>query len=117
MRKYRIYRVEFKRQVASEFLAGGVSLHDLARKHSVSRKLVRLWADKFEAGQLDEEKLASEQLAESEAKIAALERLVGRQALEIDFLKGALRSAHQPRNGPTSVISGPIASVSSKDVD
>ena len=38
---------------------------------------------------------------------AALERLVGRQALEIEFLKGALRARPSPRSAPTSVISGP----------
>jgi transposase-like protein len=117
MREYRTYTIEFKRQVVAEFLAGNSSLHDLARKHLVSRKLIRLWADKYEAGLLDEEAQASEQLAEREAKIEALERLVGRQALEIDFLKGALRSAVSPRSGPTSVITGPVASPSRKDAD
>jgi len=46
MREYRTYTIEFKRQVVAEFLAGNSSLHDLARKHLVSRKLIRLWADK-----------------------------------------------------------------------
>jgi hypothetical protein len=50
-----------------------------------------------------------------EARIAALERLVGRQALEIEFLKGALKSAPRPRSGPTSVITGPAVSPSLKD--
>ena len=36
-------------------------------------------------------------LQEFEAKISALERLVGRQALEIEFLKGALKSAPRPQ--------------------
>ena len=35
---------------------------------------------------------AADLLQEYEAKIAALERMVGRQALEIEFLKGALKS-------------------------
>ena len=42
-----------------------------------------------------------------EARIAALERLVGKQALELEFLKGARQSAPLPRSGPTSVIIGP----------
>ncbi len=41
--------------------------------------------------------------------------LVGRQALEIEFLKGALRNAPRPRNATTSVVTGPMASPSPKD--
>ena len=64
----------------------------------------------------DEDAGAADLLQAYEARIAALERLVGRQALELEFLKGALRSARLPRSGPTSVISGPPASPSPKDV-
>jgi transposase len=42
---------------------------------------------------LDEDAQAADLLQEYEAKIAALERMVGRQALEIEFLKGALKNA------------------------
>jgi hypothetical protein len=50
-----------------------------------------------------------------EARIAALERRVGKPALELEFLKGALKSAPRPRNGTTSVIVGPAASPLPKD--
>ena len=55
------------------------------------------------------------ELANEKARIAALERLVGRQALELEFLKGALRNGPLPRSGPTSVITGPAASLSPRD--
>jgi len=42
--------------------------------------------------------------------LAALERLVGKQALELEFLKGAQRSGRPPRSAPTSAIAGPAAS-------
>jgi hypothetical protein len=42
--------------------------------------------------------------------------MVGRQALEIEFLKGALKSAPRPRSETTSVIVGPTVSPSRKDV-
>jgi hypothetical protein len=64
---------------------------------------------------LDEDAQAADLIQEYEAKIAALERMVGRQALEIEFLKGALRSAPRPRSATTSVIVGPTASPSQKD--
>jgi hypothetical protein len=55
-------------------------------------------------------------IQESEARIAALERLVGKQALELELLKGALRNAPRPRSAATSVITGPQVSLSPKDV-
>ena len=45
-------------------------------------------------------------------KIAALERMVDRQALEIELLKGALKHAPRPRSATISVITGPAASPS-----
>ena len=116
MAKHRTYSIEFKRHVAREFLAGE-SLHGLSRRHDVSRNLIRVWVAKLEAGTYDEDVEAADLLQEYEAKIAALERLVGRQALEIEFLKGALKSAPRPRSATTSVIAGPMVSPSPKDSD
>jgi len=114
MARHRSHSIEFKRQVAQEFVAGE-TLHALAKRHDVSRNLIRIWVKKLEAGAFDEEARAADLLQEYEAKIAALERMVGRQALEIEFLKGALRNAPRPRSATTSVITGPTASPSPKD--
>src|SRR5215471_21328551 len=97
MRKHRSYPVEFKRQIAQEYLAGE-TLHGLAKRHDVSRNLIRVWVAKYEAGAFDDDAQAADLIQQYEAKIAALERMVGRQALEIEFLKGALKSAPRPRN-------------------
>jgi hypothetical protein len=64
---------------------------------------------------LGEDTHAADLLQEYEAKIAALERMIGRQALEIQFLKGTLKNAPRPRSLNTSVIAGPAASPSQKD--
>ena len=69
---------------------------------------------KLEAGTYDEDAEAADLLQEYEAKIAALERLVGRQALEIEFLKGALKSAVPPIyliRGASRTPTGPPALV------
>src|SRR6476646_7587021 len=113
-RQQRSHSIEFKRQVAQEFVAGE-TLYALAKRHDISRQLIRVWVQKYEAGALDEDAQAAELLQEYEAKIAALERMVGRQALEIEFLKGALRNAPRPRSATTSVIAGPTGSPSQKD--
>ena len=80
------YSIEFKSQVAEE---AGETLHGLAKRHDISRNLVRIWVAKYEA---------------EEARIAALERLVGKLALENEFLKGASRDAVRPRSESTFVI-------------
>src|ERR687891_2696223 len=115
MARHRSHSVAFKRQVAEEFLAGE-NLHGLAKRHDVSRNLIRIWVAKYEAGAFDDDSQAADLIQAYEARIAALERLVGKQALELEFLKEARRSAPAPRSGPTSVIIGPAASPSPKDV-
>jgi transposase len=55
-------------------------------------------------------------LADYEARIAALERLVGKLALENELLKGASRHVRQPRSASISVVAGPAVSQSQKDV-
>ena len=80
-----------------------------------TRPVHTVWVKKLEAGAFDEDARAADLLQEYEAKIAALERMVGRQALEIEFLKGALKSVPRPRSASTSVFTGPTASPSPKD--
>jgi transposase len=114
MAKHRTHSTEYKRQVVQEYLTGE-TLHALAKRHDLFRNLIRIWVAKYEAGAFDEEIRAADLLQEYEAKIAALERMVGRQALELEFLKGALRSTPRPRSATISVITGPVASPSPKD--
>ena len=85
MARYRSHSIEFKRQVAQEFLAGE-TLHGLAKRHDISRNLIRLWVERYQAGVFDEDAAAADLLEQYEARIAALERLVGKQALELEFL-------------------------------
>src|SRR5580692_2787824 len=93
MAKHRTHSIEFKRQVAQEFLAGE-TLHGLAKRHDICRNLIRVWVQKYEAGVFDEDAAAADLLQQYETRIAAaLERLVGKQALELEFVKGAVRSA------------------------
>ena len=113
MAKHRSHSVEFKRQVAREYLAGE-TLHALSKRHDISRNLIRIWIQKYEAGAVDEDAAAADLIQEYEARITALQRLVGKQALELEFLKGALRSAPRQKSGATSVVTGPAVSPSPK---
>ena len=116
MAKHRRHSIAFKRQIAQAYLAGE-TVHGLARDHGLSRSLIRTWVDKFEGGAFDEDAEAADLARDHEAKIAALERMVGRQALEIEFLKGVLKNARRPRSAPTSVIAGPAVSRLLRDAD
>ena len=116
MPRHRSHSIAFKRQVAQEYIAGE-TLHGLAKRHDVSRNLIRNWVSKYEAGGFDDDRVAADLVQEQEARIAALERLVGRQALELEFLKKEMRLARLTRSAPTSVITGPPASPSRKDAD
>src|SRR5262245_19035339 len=49
MAKHHTYSIEFKRQVAQEYIAGE-TLHALAKRHDLSRNLIRIWVAKYEAG-------------------------------------------------------------------
>ena len=114
MVRYRSHSIEFKRQIAQEFLAGE-TLHGLEKRHDLSRNLIRVWVERYQAGTFDEDAAAADLLQRYEARIAALERLVGKQALELEFLKGGLRNAPPARSGPTSAIADPKQSPSPKD--
>ena len=106
MARYRTYTVEFKRQVAEEHL-GGVSLNELARRHDLSRELLRTWVKKDEAGEFAGDGPTEPDRRAYEARIAGLERKVGQLTMELDLLKRGLISARRPSGARSSVVSGP----------
>jgi transposase-like protein len=44
MAKHRSHSIEFKRQIAQEFIAGE-TLHALAKRYDLSRNLIRIWVN------------------------------------------------------------------------
>ena len=93
MARHRIHSLSFKKQIVQEY-AAGATLNGLAREHDLSRNLIRVWISKSESGEFDPDIEAATLLGDYEAKIVALERMVGRQALEVEFLGGS--SARTP---------------------
>ena len=69
MARYRSHSKEFKRQIAQEFLAGA-TLYGLAKRHHISRQLIRVWVPKYEAGAFHEDAPAADLLHEYEAENA-----------------------------------------------
>ena len=58
-RTHRTHSIAFKRQFVQEYLAGE-TLHGLARRHDLSRTLIRIWVDKYEAEAFDEDAEAAD---------------------------------------------------------
>jgi len=91
--RHRTHSFEFKRQIVQDNLAGE-TLHGLAKRHDLLRNLVRIWVQKFEAGAFDDEAVAADPIGAYETRIGTRERLVGRQSLEIEFLRGLSDEAY-----------------------
>ena len=115
MARYRTYSIEFKRQVAEEHLSGGASLNQLARRHDISRELLRSWVKKYEAGEFAGDGPIRPDRRAYEAKIAGLERKVGQLTMELDLLERGLSSARRASGAPSSVVSGPKPAPSGPD--
>jgi transposase-like protein len=108
---------------------GGEGVLPVARKLGISRKLLHDWIKAWKAHgpeglnrkrgpkpgprrlkplQADDKK--SSALVQANARIAELERLVGRQQLDLDFFRKALRALERP------AVQGKTASASSKSL-
>src|ERR1700674_4666502 len=103
MARHRSFSSEFKRQIA--------------RRHSLSRNLIRLWIRKYEAGEFTDELAEAVHVAEYERKIAELERKVGQLTMEVDLLQKGAQLGRQPNEGNYSIVSGPKLSPSREDVE
>ena len=75
MARHRSYSIEFKRQVAQEFLAGE-TLYGLARRHDVSRNLIRVWVAKYETGAFDDEAQAADLLQAAGLQTAFMDEIM-----------------------------------------
>jgi transposase len=101
MARHRRFNFELKRQVVLDVLEERVGLREVARKHCISRSLIRQWIQKYESGQLTDE-LDEVRIAEYEGKIAELERKVGQLTMENDLLKKGARWARRPNDDTIS---------------
>lgn len=113
-KRHRRHSTAMKREVVEAYFQGA-SMRSLSQKYDVCRTLIPIWIDKYERGEFDDDAVEEELIPEYESRIAALERLVGRQALEIEFLKGALQRKRPRRSEAGSVITGPQAFPSNGD--
>jgi transposase len=108
-----------RRQFTKEFklaavrrLEEGVSIAEVSRGLEVNPSVLQRWKKEFRAG-TGNAFPGNGKARWSEGRVAELERKVGQQALEIDFLKGCLQRIEEQRmlqalsgNPPSSRTSG-----------
>ena len=113
--KRRVFTGEFKAQVVQRMMAGE-SVSRLSREVRVKREILYRWRDAYrrqgEAGlqrpQGRPRKKPEEVMPVAEARLRALERKVGQQALVIDFLQRAykrVKALRQKSNKPGATAS------------
>jgi transposase len=110
MREQRRFSPTFKQQVIGELLSGGCTLAQLSRRHDVSPGLILYWKKRYEQTGLLEGRSQSEK--RSLARIAELERLVGRLTMENELLKKAVQYTAQRRKERSSPITAKTLAVS-----
>lgn len=89
-RTRRVFTPAFKAEVVRDLLSGKHSQAELCRAHQISPSLLALWKDTA-LDALPQLFQGPEQLDPQQARIAELEQLVGRQALELELLKKVSR--------------------------
>jgi transposase-like protein len=98
MVKRRQYSSEFKTRVVLQLLSGEKGLMEASREYGIKDSVLSRWKQEFldRAPQLFEQPKGDNQ---AEARIAELERLVGRLTLELDVAKKVLGSSSLARKG------------------
>jgi transposase-like protein len=88
--KRRTFSAEFKFETVIEALRGEKTAAEICRARDINENLLSRWKQEFWAkGAEIFEKSGQRKSQEHDERVAELERLVGRQALELEILKKA----------------------------
>jgi transposase len=101
MRQQRNFSIEFKKQVVEELISGSSRPSQICRRYNIVPSLLDHWKKQYNLGKYDNEPIKEAALQD---RIEKLERLVGKLALENEFLKKAYQHklSQQARNGKSS---------------
>jgi len=94
-RKRRSFNAEFKVKVVLELISGKKSLMEASREYSIKDTVLSRWKQEFVANaiQVFEQPQA---VQEKEARIAELERMVGKLTMQLELSKKVLSLANSP---------------------
>ena len=100
-RRRRVFTEEFKKQVVEELLSGPETAVQLERRYGLAKGNVSNWCKRYEGvGEQDPE----EDPLRLRARVAELERMVGRLAMENVFLKKAAAYVKQKTYERLSIV-------------
>src|SRR5574340_1576268 len=89
-KKRRTFDAQFKFEALLEVLQGEKSAAQICRERDINENLLSRWKQEFlSKGPEVFENKANGKASDAETRVAELERLVGRQALELEILKKA----------------------------
>ena len=101
MSERRNFSAEFKAKVVLELISGAKSTAELCREHELKPDLLSHWKSQFlsNAAKVFEN---TKEVDPQQERIAELERLAGKQSLELEIAKKALRLLPQRRKSDAS---------------
>jgi transposase len=107
MRNQRSFSLDLKRQVVEELLSAQSNAAQLCRRHNISSSLLYHWKKQYSLGKFNNEPIEEAALKD---RIDQLEKLVGKLALENEFLKKGLQNSlnQSARNGKSSAGGKPF---------
>jgi transposase len=90
----RLFTAEFKREQIDRVLRGELTVSELSRELGISRGLIQRWKQLATRGAetavgSNGEVVPLSELRAAQARIKELERLIGKQAVELEILKAA----------------------------
>lgn len=90
----RVYTPEFKREQIERVLRGELTMAELSRELEISRSLLQKWKQLMTSGaetavRANEDVVPASELRAAQQKIRELERLIGKQAVDLEILRAA----------------------------
>lgn len=90
-RKYRKFSPEFKTQIVLDIIGGNKSQAQVSREYDIHPQLIQGWKEEFLSRASDIFKDKREDKDKEKQKIKELENIIGRQTIELQFLKKTLK--------------------------
>ena len=101
IRKSRVYSIEFKKELVSEFESGKFSVMELSRLHGIPFGTIYRWVYEYSPNQergyrvVEMKDSSSKKVKDLERRIRELEAMLGRKQIEIDYLETMMEVAKE----------------------
>ena len=100
--KRRRFTPEFKRSIIEQLLSEVAGPAEICRRYNLSSGQLYTWKKQYAQGHFDPEPSREAELV---ARVAELERMLGKVTLENEFLKKAVKNSHKQTQKKESSLS------------